>query len=236
MTRENAHRRCGGCRGFTLLELLLASIVFAIVISALHGVFFGALRLRDNTYEAVESGLSDAYVAGLIRRDIKNLAPPTGVLAGAMIGEEEEENGVRLDALEFFTTTGIVRDSELEPWGEVQKVEYYLAEPLDGSDSEGADFVRAVTRNLLASTEEEPAEERLLHGAASLEFAYFDGEDWQESWDSTTVENETPEAMRMRLDFMPPEQGERVRRPSEIVCELVVKPMQTEDESEAAGP
>ena len=42
---------------FTLLELLLAILIFAIVLSAIHGVFFTALRLRDRTSNAIERSL-----------------------------------------------------------------------------------------------------------------------------------------------------------------------------------
>ena len=40
-------------RGFTLLELLLAVLVFAIVLAAIHTVFFSAFKLRQRTTDAI---------------------------------------------------------------------------------------------------------------------------------------------------------------------------------------
>src|SRR5947207_14101285 len=47
----------GRTRGFTLLELLIAVAVFAIVLAAINAVFYGALRLRNKTTEAIKEAL-----------------------------------------------------------------------------------------------------------------------------------------------------------------------------------
>lgn len=210
--------------GFTLLELLLAAAIFSVLFLALYGVFSGAQRLRETTYAAVETGLPKAFIATLLKRDLTSIMPPVGTLAGQFIGEKDEEGSLRVDTLEFFAASAIVSDAQ--PWGDIQKVEYYLAEAETGM-SDGGDFVRAITRNLLPSTEEDPVEERLLHGVQALEFGYYDGEEWQESWDSTTQENEMPEALRMRIEFAAPESGEPAAPPMELLCEVVMEEVAT---------
>lgn len=201
-------------RGFTLIEILVATAIFSVLVGALYSLFYGALRARESTYESIEKGLPTAYALTTVRRDLANMTAPTGLLAGAVIGEMDEQGALRLDTIEFFTTSGVIRASE--PWGDIQKVSYYLSEP-EETDASGNYFVRAVTRNLLASTTEDPPEERLLTGVESLTFTYYDGESWQDSWDSTTQENAAPEAVKMQLAFVKDDEGRRVSPPVSLV-------------------
>ena len=71
-------------RGFTLLELILAILVFSIVLGAIHVVFFSAFRLRNHTTEAVARALPLQQTIAIIKRDLANLAPPGGTLSGQL--------------------------------------------------------------------------------------------------------------------------------------------------------
>ncbi len=238
-----------GTSGFTLLEVMIASMIFALLAASMYSVFYGALKLREKTYEAVEAGLPKDYIVSLIKRDMTSIMAPVGLLAGAMIGEIEEEDSFRRDTLEFYTASGVVND--YDPWGDIQKVEYYLTdiETSSGTDggsdldnlrdrttsygaTTGSDLVRVVTRNLLASTVEEPEEVRLFSDVESLEFSYYDGEYWQDSWDSTVEDNECPEAVLMRIDFFEDDDGIRPQ-PIELMCEIVSKPAQDQTGGDA---
>ena len=48
-------------RGFTLLEILVATAIFSILVGALYSLFYSALRARESTYESIEKGLPTAY-------------------------------------------------------------------------------------------------------------------------------------------------------------------------------
>lgn len=204
----------------------MATAIFSILVGALYSLFYSALRARESTYDSIEKGLPTAYALSTVRRDLANMTAPTGLFAGAVVGEMDEQGTTRLDTIEFFTTSGVVRASA--PWGDVQKVSYYLSVPED-DDSSGSYFVRAVTRNLLASTTEDPPEERLLPNVKSLTLAYYDGESWQDSWDSTTRENAAPQAVKLRLDFVKDAEGRSMSQPVEVVL-LVTAGSSTESE------
>ena len=144
MMMGNAKCIAGRTRGFTLLEVLVATAIFSILVGALYSLFYSALRARESTYDSIEKGLPTAYALSTVRRDLANMTAPTGLFAGAVVGEMDEQGTTRLDTIEFFTTSGVVRASE--PWGDIQKISYYLSEPED-DDSSGSYFVRAVTVN-----------------------------------------------------------------------------------------
>jgi type II secretion system protein J len=231
---RDARRR--GSAGFTLIEVLAATAMFAVLVGALYPVFHTAMRMREKAADVMEETLPRHYVAEVMKRDLRQVVAPVGILAGAFVGKKEEDGTCRRDRLEFHTASGAV-DSK-EPWGDVQRVAYYLAESLVSvsgnkatGNTEAYELVRAVTRNLLASTEEDPKEERLLKGVRSLAFSYYDGEAWQDSWDSTTLENETPVAVRARIEFAAASANGPATFPIEMVVPIAAKAPTTEEES-----
>ena len=204
-------------RAFTLIEVLVATAMFATIISALYALFHSALKTRETAFRVFETDLSRHYVTILIKRDIVNTVLPTGVLAGAFIGEKEESGLVRMDKLELYTSSGIV--DENDKWGDIEKVEYYLEESTENPGE--MDFIRAVTRNLLPSIEEEPEEEHLFKNVESLKILYYDGDSWQDTWDSTTQDNELPQAVDMLIEFPSSENDEKY--PVRLVIPLVLQ-------------
>jgi hypothetical protein len=193
----------------------------SVLIGTLYGAFQGASRLREDTFRNVESDLQKSYVLEILKRDIKSIPASNGVLAGSLIGETESAGDDRLDTLEFFSPTNVVNEDD--SWGDLQKIEYYLVEPEASGDEEGLKFVRAITRNLLASVVEDPEEQVLLKNVRSLEITYFDGEYWQDSWDSSTMGNENPEAIKIRIEFSTEETADTSTQPMEVLCPIVAK-------------
>ena len=70
--------------GFTLLEVLLAITVGAVVLVAINGVFFSALRLRERTTRLIESALPVQRALNLVTRDLASLVPPGTTMSGAL--------------------------------------------------------------------------------------------------------------------------------------------------------
>ena len=226
--RPGQYNRARG--GFTLLELLAAAAMFLVIIVALYSVFYSALRLRERANDSFEDRLSKDYVVSIIERDLAAALAPTGILAGPFVGEKEEQGSLRLDRLEIHTASGTI--DEDDPWPDVQKVEYSAIEPEDTENLNEKDLVRSVTRNLLSSIEEEPEQQRQLGDVQSLEFGFYDGESWQESWDSTTQENELPRAIRVRIAFLPEEETESAPLPIELIVPIAVETISTESTEE----
>jgi prepilin-type N-terminal cleavage/methylation domain-containing protein len=236
---SNARGRCGQ-RAFTLLEVLIAVAAFAIVLAAINSVFYGALRLRNKTAEACEDALALQHTVALLRNDIANLLPPGGTLSGNLqttpsatsvgtgSGLNASAASVALLAAasrpgqsspEFYTTTGSI--DETSPWAQVQKVSYYLTPSTNGSA--GRDLVRSVTRNLLPSFQEQPAQIPLLTGVESIYFQYHDGTQWKDTWDSMTeTASRLPAAVRVQIHLVAPIRGKLLPPPIELVVPVMV--------------
>jgi prepilin-type N-terminal cleavage/methylation domain-containing protein len=192
--------------GFTLMELLIATVIGAFILLVINGTYFGALRLSNHTQAQVEDNLVLERALNLVRRDLDGLMLPGSPTANAPVGTfsgqfqdtptyspTQEFASTRISA-DFYTTTGEVNG--WNPYSEVQVVAYFLAPATDGSNTKN--FVRAVTRNLLPVQTPETDEQVLLTGITAAEFDYYDGTQWDPTWDSTQTST-LPAAIRVSL-------------------------------------
>jgi general secretion pathway protein J len=215
-------------RGFTLLELLIAVAIFSIVLAAINAVFYGALRLRNKTTEAIKEALPMQQALAIIKRDLANIVVPGGTLSGVLQTTLTADMLPGRASPDFYTSDGFI--DETSPWAEVQRVSYLLADSADRTA--GKQLIRAVTRNLLPATvEDEPAQQWLMSGVQSLKFYYHDGTQWRDSWDSTTADpttgqtNTLPAAIKLQIQLAAKE-GARplsLSAPVELVVPIVVQ-------------
>ena len=247
--------------GFTLLELILALAVLSLLLSSIYGLFLNAMRMRERTYARIETGLPKAYIAGILERDLEGMLLPAAeeepgaevestttivleessnpdTFRGQLLGETDTGGASISDRIEFASAAGAVTDAR--PWGDIIRVEYYLETPEVSRDDNGLDLVRAITtlpENLMSSSEE-PEVQRLLMGVESMTFTYFNDdpevEDWEDTWDSET-EGVLPAAIKVRIEFVAPENGDAAPLPLEVVAETTVKlPESATPEEESA--
>jgi len=213
-------------KGFTLIEMLLAVAICAIVLVAVNGVFATAVRLRNKTSEAVEEALPLERALNTLCRDLKGAVGPGGYLAGdfkcgvpatgAAMGLSGEAGNAGLD---FYTTTGIITDKD--PWGDLQEVFYELKAPSDRNQA-GMDLVRCVNRNLLATTMQTPDIQWLMGNVQTLEFECYDGTQWRNTWDTSSGDTNLPVAVRIRIQLAA-QAGQEARtiQPIEMLVPLV---------------
>lgn len=208
--------------GFTLIELLLGAVISAILLSALYGIFHGILQEQAHAYAGLEDMAPRDQVIRILKHDLTNMVIPNGIFCGSMLGETSGENAGRADTLEFYTTSG--RTSSEKPWGEIQKVEYYLDTENQESKDSGARLIRSVTRNLLPATSDDQSNPTvLLEGVNTLEFQYYSEDEWIDSWDSTSMDNALPTAIRVRIEFVEQNKKQSSMEPIELMYEITAQ-------------
>ena len=108
--------------GFTLIEILLALAISAIVLVGIGTVFYGAVRLRERTAAAIEASAPISQALSIIRRDLQGALPPGG--SGALLSlagdfrADATGNGGGSGRLQIFTTTGVLNENY--HWSDVQ--------------------------------------------------------------------------------------------------------------------
>ncbi|HNS49127.1 MAG TPA: GspJ family type II secretion system protein [bacterium] len=183
-------------KGFTLLEMLLAMTMTALLASSLYASLRIGFRAREQSEKSLEPFRAAANAFDIMRRDLQSTPPPRGILAGPFLGldggEALSESGY--DSISFFT----------QPMGRLNAapgiigLEYRLEIP--GGESEPA-LTRLVTTNLLAP--ETPAAETqvICRNVNEFNLRYFDGSEWFDNWDSTGQTDNLPRAVEISLEL-----------------------------------
>ncbi|HEY1661039.1 MAG TPA: type II secretion system protein GspJ [Verrucomicrobiae bacterium] len=204
--------------GFTLIEMILAIGVSAIVLITICTVFFAALHLRDATQDLVDSEIPVDQATATMQRDLECLVTPTNGTTKVMSGDFRIGNisstGIGQPvSIEMFTATGGVSDSK--PWGEIQRVTYELRDPANPS-SPGKDLIRTITRNLMPVATPDIEDQWMMGGVQSITFSGYDGTQWWTTWDTTGVTSlntNLPTAVKVDIQFA----GNNNTSPIEIV-------------------
>ncbi len=202
-TLYTALRRRSPAVAFTLVEVLLALAICAIVLVAINAVFATAVRLRDRTSANVDQSLPANLAFEKMRTDLKSVVGPFGFLAGDFkcdaqtMGTSMGLSTVSGGGLDFFASTGVINDQA--PWGDIQEVYYQLTPAADRNKALGQDLVRYVNRNLLATTTVTPDTQLLMSDVERVDFECYDGAQWRNTWDTSAGDTNLPTAVRIRI-------------------------------------
>jgi prepilin-type N-terminal cleavage/methylation domain-containing protein len=222
MKRRDAEVRAIHFDGFTLIEMVVALAMVAIVAAALSSTLWTAYHTTRQTQAAVAPGdqasialqyFCDDLQCAMQTQTPQNPVPSVLVGAGtaatnyeqtAFLGTPGQDNrGHEADDVVFFTTS----ESPVHVYanGEIKCVEYKVVQPVGRADHV---LVRRVTRNLLpvsgqtASTDEEI----VCAGVSSFALEYsYDGTNFSPAhltagtWDATQEDNTVPAAVRVTL-------------------------------------
>ena len=112
--KSDFRRQGAAVQGFTLVELLLAIFIFAIVISAVYGSYRATFQITKGSEYQTEVAQQAGFVLERIAEDLGSL-----VLGkeGYLLGEEHEYSGARGDSLTFLANAHIALSKNAIPAG-----------------------------------------------------------------------------------------------------------------------
>ncbi len=192
-------------QAFTLVEMILAIGVAALVLLAVNAVLFSTLHLREVTSDVVDAATPVDQAMSFLRRDLECVVTPTNgtdkVLSGSFkVGTVNSPGVAEPVAAEIYTATGAL--SQNAPWADIQRVTYELKNSTDGSGRR--DLYRSVMRNLLSTTTPEVTDQLMLSGVENIRFTCYDGSQWLTAWDTTdvtSVNTNLPLAVRVEIQL-----------------------------------
>ncbi len=237
-TGDSCASRSSSSAAFTLIEILLASVAAAMILVVINAIFVRAIHLRDNATERVRTTRLRVRAERAIRDDLQSALVSGGILASTLYGGSTSTGGPGGASfpgyLKLTTTNG--RSAGGAVASDVQQVEYYVVRDPNATGESASNrgmLVRAVTRDLLASTTAVSKEETVLNGMQSLGVEFYDGTSWVSSWefdsdtaaasastDGTTITtgNATlPDAIRVSAHLLPAKPGGPTPPPVEVL-------------------
>ena len=217
--------------GFTLIELMVAMGMTAVIALSLFGTLRIAFKAQANAEANVEPGRTIDLAMDLLRTDFQNAISPNAAaaaststtttttttatpqyLAGPFNGSQAPDDRGHPSADVVFCTTA---DGPLHPNptgtldptgdGDIRQVELTVI-TLPGTQDHV--LVRRVIGNLLGTQQVDPDDEVVLRGVSSFTVEYSDGTTWLPSWASVDQDNTIPTAVRVTIEL---------ERPSEIM-------------------
>jgi type II secretion system protein J len=205
-----ARRRCREAAlrrrfAFTLIEMILAIGVAALVLIAVNTVLFSALHLHEATADMVDAATPVDAAVTFLKRDLQCAMTPTNgtskLLSGSFkLGTVNAAGVGEPVAAEFYTATGALGANA--PWADVQRVTYELKNATDVSGRR--DLYRSVTRNLLSTATLDVEDQLMLSGVENVRFSGYDGSQWQTAWDTsdvTSLNTNLPLAVRVEIQL-----------------------------------
>lgn len=192
--------------GFTLLEVILAIVIGAIVLTVLYSSFFQVIKAKESTENTLElyheinivfskmtEDLQAAYPRGEVYTDLAS----TGSLS-YFVGKKEGEQST-------LSFTSLSREPSRKSRDSDQaEISYYL-EPIPNSDL----FFLMRRENPRIGTNTGGAQYPISEHVVELNIAYVSGEELVDEWDSTLT-GSLPRAVEIGLTVASPG-GEDVR-------------------------
>ena len=176
--------------GFTLLELLLAVAVSAMIAVSLYAAMNAGFKARTSAYVQLDVPRQASLLLDAIEHQFQSGLPATADKPFA--GYDNE--------VDFYT---LDRDAELPDDNPLAECECWMAIFLRDQQNHNQ-LIRQVVRNLYTSVTQDPDQTLLSTDVLALTFHYYDGSDWQTEWDSTEHDNQLPAAIKVTLELARP--------------------------------
>lgn len=195
-------RRCRSQQAFTLIEVLVALAILAILTTLIYGTFTQShnvstrLETTSERYQAVRQlfqiMLDDLTAAYYLEQTVTNQTPIT-VFIGTSPGATD--SFLTTQPLLRFTTLGHRRWQPNSPETDLSLVEYQIKKD---TDSDLLSLLHREETNLLSSTEASTEEYELADGLKGLSVRFFDGTAWADSWDAAAKQG-LPQAVEVKF-------------------------------------
>jgi len=211
-------------KGFTLLELIVATVIFAIVIAAAYSLLDSAqgmtsrAELRTHLFQSARVALQ--AIEDDFRGAVMPAMPPSSSTPNdlSFIGTNGGSEKEPLDRLEFVSVS---RDTASQydvnvldvVWGsDVAKLSYWVEQD---TSRKARGLVRERPRELspvsgFVHREEDVTE--ISRDVAFLNLRYYDSGEWRDTWDSTQL-RKLPKAIEVTVMIRGEWHGEEVLEP-----------------------
>jgi len=190
--------------GFTLIELALALGLLALVMIMLYQSFAAVASSKVHGENRLTADQQGRAIMWQMSKEIRGIVQ-TPLIASRtlLIGQARKQFGTALDSV-TFSTLDVTHRRSLNGIGTEELVSY-SADP-NPDHSGWFILTRKQTSALLSRSSPELAPQMMVDNLIEMHLRYFDGQRWQESWDSRGMPagQILPMAIAVDLSLMAP--------------------------------
>jgi len=187
--------------GFTLIEIVLAVALVALVMVVIYGVVISTIQAAERIDELTHGSEIGPAILAQIREDVGAAFLP-GTDQDYFVGQERSGR----DRLDFVSSTAVFAAET--PMSEpavhtVNEIGYQVKE--GPAPEDGLVLYRRVDPFIDAEPLRGGRLTALAEKVTSFKVAYWGGAEWQPSWVSSKQENKLPPAIRVELKLRVPD-------------------------------
>jgi general secretion pathway protein J len=196
-------------KGFTLLEILIAMFIFAVVLTTIFTSYTGTFKIIDETESQADIYSMARTVLIRMQEDLESIhfketgaskSEGSSIKPALFLGENKEIKGRDADTLRFLSRAHLIFDEEGENPG-VAEISYYVSK----NEAEDSLALYRSDRPQLEEPQEEGAGGLILcDGLFSVNITYHDADgQMHENWDSSEGEfkHKLPAMVSIFLEF-----------------------------------
>ncbi len=174
------------CEGFTLLEVIVATIIFSLVVAAAYSLLDSARSLSDRTERVAAMQQEARTVLDTLRSDLQGTYGTAGKeFTTDFVGTQGGTAETPEDKLEMVAVNGWTLRSTT-PETDLAQTTYSIYKWTDNK-GQHQKLVRKKERRLTpvdAQAQEKEGMEDIGAHVTHVRFRYYDGSSWADSWDS----------------------------------------------------
>jgi len=204
--------------GFTLLELLIALVLLAMLATALYASYFSVVKARERAAEGMEARRELGATLDLLRREIASSLYIRNDKRLHFVVEDRDNFGKPTSTLELTTLTPVRSDQELRnasiPESGIRIVRYELVEKNKQT------ILARREQDLFFDFQAAKPYPQMEHISSFLVECY-DGSKWVKSWD-TALNTKLPKLVRVTVQF---DEGGNTVEFSVLSAPMIVSPV-----------
>jgi len=174
-------------QGFTLVEVVLAIALSALLLVAVYSTYFSITRSINGTLGTQELLETGRILLEMLKRDIRGIAGSRFPLVSTV----EETNGKLVTNIAFVTST----PSPTNPF-KWNKVGYTLIQDRQGQWI----FIKKAAKNPSDDLDQLGAVFEISRLVSSFRLTFFDGTQWLDQWDSRST-GKLPKQVRISVEL-----------------------------------
>jgi len=192
--------------GFTLIEMMVAVVIFLLFIGAVYGVYQAASNAMVRTEEHEDVTQTGRVLLGQMTAELACAYQSSSVTTSQLVGEDTDNpvDGVQQDRLTFLTTAHAMADDQ--PTGDISQVTYCI-----GGDQEGEQpglYIEETRHPGLEVDGTQPTRRLLSPLVSGLNCRYLTENGWEDAWTEKTA---LPIAVRVELTLRGPRKDAKPR-------------------------
>jgi general secretion pathway protein J len=174
-------------QGFTLLEILLAIALSALLLVTVHSVYFSIARSIHGTLETQELLETGRILLEMLKHDVRGISGSRFPLVSTV----EDINGKLVTSIVFVTST----PASTNPF-RWNKVGYTLIQDRQGQ----LIFIKKAAKNPNDNLDELGTVFEVSRLVNSFRVTFFDGTTWVDQWDSRSA-GKLPKQVRISVEL-----------------------------------